>query len=148
MHLCWSPSIRLVGSHNRCSALQFANNFQGLGVADPLETSWWCNTSGAGSPGPSSTAVELGCPGSRSLTFKADCRKTAPPVQFWNCWERVNEEQIALEKHGALTVDMDALRSGGRTLQLVRHHRAEEDDTRIYVDHGLSHKIRRKESPL
>jgi hypothetical protein len=37
------------------------------------------------------------------LTFKADCRKTAPPVQFWNCWERVNEEQIALEKHGALT---------------------------------------------
>ena len=86
------------------NALQFANNFQGLGVEDPLETvsggATSGSSSGAGGPGLSSAAVELGYPGSRSLTLRA--REALLRKRIFQCFSALGVNRIADPTQSAL----------------------------------------------
>ncbi|KAF8727621.1 hypothetical protein AX14_007205 [Amanita brunnescens Koide BX004] len=86
------------------NALQFANNFQGLGVEDPLEIVSGGASSGSssvvGGPGPSSSTVEPGYPGSRSLTLRA--REALLRKRIFQCFAALGVNRIADPTQSAL----------------------------------------------
>lgn len=78
------------------NALQFGNNFQGLGVEDPLEIVGGSTSSASSSGtgiGPSSIGAELGYPGSRSLTLRA--REALLRKRIFQCFSALGVNRIA-----------------------------------------------------
>ncbi|KAF8630604.1 hypothetical protein AX15_002831 [Amanita polypyramis BW_CC] len=85
------------------NALQFANNFQGLNIEDPLEmvpTGTSGSSSGPGTAGPSSITSELGYPGSRSLTLRA--REALLRKRVFQCFSALGVNRIADPAQSAL----------------------------------------------
>ncbi|KAK2459742.1 hypothetical protein APHAL10511_008243 [Amanita phalloides] len=90
------------------NALQFANNFHGLNIEDPLELASSTGSSsgsssgtgsGAGAGGPSASS-ELGYPGSRSLTLRS--REALLRKRVFQCFSALGVSRIADPAQSAL----------------------------------------------